>query len=285
MLGLLHADLDAFGSDYAPVRSSELAGTGYRGWFLGHVHKPGEVAEDGTPFYLGSVTGLNPGETGLHGPVLVEVNGPGSLTAKRLPLAPLRWEHLDVDCTGLEDPVAQLERHLLGHLVGFHRDHEAELGEVRALGVRVTLTGRVTDPATVERSLRDLGVLNTALGDTVLFVQKITNRLTARIDLEQVAQRSDPPGLLARRVLALERHPGDIPGVPDRSALVSELLTEARRHLVRVDSNPAFKDLVPVTRAPTETEIRTSLLQAARLALAEMLSQVDSQKEAGHASG
>ncbi len=89
-LGLLHADLDVPGSRYAPVMRDELAATGYAAWFLGHVHRPDAPTVDGAPFYLGSLTGLDPSETGRHGPVLVRV-GAGRLAAERLPLAPLLW--------------------------------------------------------------------------------------------------------------------------------------------------------------------------------------------------
>ena len=39
-IGLLHADLDASGGHYAPIRQAELDNTGYDAWLLGHIHKP-----------------------------------------------------------------------------------------------------------------------------------------------------------------------------------------------------------------------------------------------------
>ena len=39
-IGLLHADLDASGGYYAPIRQAELDDTGYDAWLLGHIHKP-----------------------------------------------------------------------------------------------------------------------------------------------------------------------------------------------------------------------------------------------------
>jgi exonuclease SbcD len=286
-LGLLHADLDAFGSEYAPVRKTELAKTGLQGWFLGHIHRPDEIPADGEPFYLGSVTGLNPNETGLHGPVLVQVSGNGALAARRLPLAPLRWEKLTIDCSELEDPVRQIESHLLGRLGKYFGSPGNQLDEVRALGVRLTLTGAVDDPATMENILRnlDLDQLVTRHQGTVLFVQKITNRLVARIDLFKVAERADPPGLFARRILALENPHKHVPGVTDPFQLSSDLVEQARQELTRVDSAAAFKDLMPDSTAPSADRIREILIQSGRLALAGMLNQSDSAKEAGHAVG
>ncbi len=285
--GLLHADLDAFGSEYAPVRKAELEKAGLQGWFLGHVHRPDEIPPDGEPFYLGSVTGLNPNETGLHGPVLVQVSGNGGWAARRLPLAPLRWEKLEVDCSGLDDPANQIESHLLGRLGHFFGSPGNQLDEVRALGVRLTLTGSVDDPAAMEKVLRDLerDQLVTSHEGTVLFVQKITNRLVTRMDLVQVAQRGDPPGLLARRILALENPRSPVPGVPDPVQLSSDLVDQARQSLTRVDSVPAFKDLMPDSSAPASDQIRQILARSGRLALAGMLNQPDDAKEAGHAVG
>ena len=286
-LGLLHADLDVFGSEYAPVRRADLEQVGLQGWFLGHIHRPDEIPTDGKPFYLGSVTGLNPNETGVHGPVLVEVSSGGALDAQRLALAPLRWEKLEIDCSGLDDPGHQIESHILGQLGKFFGSPGKGLDEVRALGVRVTLTGAVDDPAALEKALRtlDLDQMVTRHEGTVFFVQKIINRLLTRIDLVKVAERGDPPGLLARRILTLENPRQTVPGVSDPFGLRSDLIEQARQAVTRVDSVPVFKDLIPDSSAPTNDEIGLILARSGRLALAGMLNQSDSTKEAGHAVG
>ena len=72
-IGLLHADLDASGGNYAPIRQAELDRTGYDAWLLGHIHKPsydGLSAREGTrpSGYLGSLIGLDRSETGPRGP-------------------------------------------------------------------------------------------------------------------------------------------------------------------------------------------------------------------------
>ena len=77
-IGLLHADLDASGGHYAPIRQIELDNTGYDAWLLGHIHKPSLeslAAQKGRrpSGYLGSLVGLDPSETGPHGPWLLRV--------------------------------------------------------------------------------------------------------------------------------------------------------------------------------------------------------------------
>ena len=284
--GLLHADLDASRSKYAPVRGSELQGAGYQGWFLGHIHKPEAIPTDRAPFYLGSVTGLKPTETGTHGPVLVQVSGGGAFTGHRLPLAPLRWEHPDLDCTNLDDPASRIEDHLLRRLRLLFKELESALDEVRALGVRITLTGTVTDPAALENVLRNIDSdrLVTLHEGTVCFVQKIHNRVTARVDLAELARRADPPGLLARQILVLEDPGKPIPGVDDPAAMAAELLEDACQALAKVDGDSAFNALSEEEKSTT-ADIRRMLARTGRLALAGLLDQTERAKEAGHAAG
>ena len=63
-IGLLHADLNASGGHYAPIRQFELDDTGYDAWLLGHIHKPSieslSALTDSRPSgYLGSLVGLD----------------------------------------------------------------------------------------------------------------------------------------------------------------------------------------------------------------------------------
>jgi exonuclease SbcD len=284
--GLLHTDLDASRSEYAPVRSTELKSVGFQGWFLGHVHKPDPIPNDGAPFYLGSVTGLKPTETGNHGPVLAQISREGKMSTLRIPVAPLRWEHVDLDCTDLVDPTDRIQDHLLRRLRLLFADLETQLDEVRALGVRVTLTGTIADPAAMERSLRNLdsGQLVIPHEGLVIFVQRINNRVTARIDLVGLANRADPPGLLARKILALENPGVPVPEVSDADALASELVETARQTISRTDGNSVFNELSAAEEITSE-EIRRMLARTARLTLAGLLDQTGDAKEAGHAVG
>jgi len=174
-------------------------------------------------------------------------------------------------------------RHLLGELKDLYNTLEDELDNTRALGMRVTLTGEVDDPAAVEHAARDFGDAVIKLGDTVLFVQKITNRVTARIDLLQVAGRSDPPGLLARQILALENPRQSVPGIPDPAALMDDLVAAARRTIGKMDRETAFAPLVGEDDDLSPERIREMLTLSGRLALAGLLAQPE-KRETHHAA-
>ena len=103
-LGLLHCDRDQAGSSYAPVSGRELEGAGLAGWLLGHIHQPDALAAPHPSGYLGSVTGTDPGESGARGPWLLTVDGGRVREVTQWALAPLRWERMEVDIEGIQEP-------------------------------------------------------------------------------------------------------------------------------------------------------------------------------------
>jgi len=211
-IGLLHADLDASGGVYAPIKQTELAQTGFDAWLLGHIHKPSHsnLSNSSSHFpygYLGSLVGLDPTETGPHGPWLITVDGPGHVSAEQKPIAPLRWENLTVNI-GDTDDVEDVADKILGGVEAKAREL-AELGYVpRALGVRVRVEGasRHYDPIRKTIANGDWTALNRVYGETSVFINKVTDGLSSLLDLTEIATGDDPPALLAQRILSLQRN-------------------------------------------------------------------------------
>ncbi len=243
-LGLLHADLDVPGSPYAPVTGAELAATGYAGWLLGHVHTPGLPSGAGRPFYLGSLCGLDPTETDVHGPVLASVGDDGQLSLRRLPLAPLRWLSVDLDLGAAKEPVADLEPLTFDAVA---RACAASCGPddaTLAFGIRLALHGAVDDPAAVRAAAEALAEKSATMpaAGAIAFLEKVSVGTHQRVDLRQVAQGDDPPGLIARRILALEGA-DDVPGIADAAAWRAQLMAEARRAVTDVDQLAHYRCL------------------------------------------
>lgn len=268
-LGLLHADLNARASRYAPVAGAALAAFGYAGWFLGHVHRPDEPTADGSPFYLGSLSGLDPGETGRHGPVLVRV-GAGRLECRRLPLAPLLWLEAALDLGAAPEPARDLPQLVRAALEEAVLARDGGPGAALAVGVRLTLTGEVADPAAVRRAAAALTESQDAwlrVGGAACFLEQLVVEVAPRLDLASLAGTGDAAGLVARRVLALSGATS-IPGVDDPAAFGAALLREARAQLAEVDAQPAFAALEPDVEQETT---RREALAAARLVLEHLL--------------
>ncbi|WP_028492003.1 DNA repair exonuclease [Thioalkalivibrio sp. ALE19] len=245
-LGLLHADRDARDSHYAPVSSAELAAAGLDAWLLGHIHRPDALdtlAGPGTSSaaprysggYLGSVTGLHPGEHGPRGPWLITVEGERIRAIEQQCLAPLHWARLDLDLTGLEAP-EQARTRLLQRL----RELEARLDTrpcpPRALGLRLRLTGQTTLAGEVAHQLEEHREESIAARpERFTFIERILADTRPPVDLDELARRQDHAGLLARRLQLLE-HPADD---PDRRAL----LEQARERLASVATDARWRGL------------------------------------------
>ena len=264
VIGLLHCDRDAPGSPYAPVRSAELEGAPADAWLLGHIHKPDRLAPPRPIGYLGSLTGLDPGEAGPRGPWRLVCDGP-ELAVEHLPLAPLRWEEVEVALDGLgsaEDAHALA----VSALDTLHERLAAERFRPRAVGCRLRFTGRTAHRRAVERSLAadDPRRLHHARDDVLYFVHDWRMEAGPALDLDDLARGADPPALLARKVLLLRGPPDD----PERQAL----LAGARRRLASLAERRRNFDALRLA-PPTEGETAELLERAALGALSELLAQ------------
>ena len=226
MLGLLHGDLNGSGP-YAPFRRTELDSVPLDGWLLGHVHVPSLGATTlpgGQPFgYLGSLVGLDGGEPGDHGPWLIHLEEGGEVRPEHVVNAPLRWEEIEIELPEdvlpeamgdlIWDKALQVTSALHGRGV-----------EPRALGLRVTFTGRPKGQAELESWVADKdhwSKIRRSIDKTEVFVHKLRTAFELPIDLQRLAKSDDPAGLLASDLLLLS-HPS-----PERDVL----LQSARRDL------------------------------------------------------
>lgn len=262
-IGLLHCDRDQPGSRYAPVTTLELEQAAVDAWLLGHIHKPDPLAGDRPMGYLGSLTGLDPGETGAHGAWLLHVGDAGRLAIEPVPLAVLRWYEVTVAVDGIaaaEDVHGRIA-------LALDEQHAAvAAGEHRplAVGVRLRLTGRTDLRAAIERSLTadDPRRAPVERDGIVYFVHDWQLALAPAIDLDAAARGTDPVALLARKLLLLE---GD--DSRERRALIAA----ARDRLDAVPRRRPYNSLGAAP--PTDEQIATLLARAARRALDDLLHQ------------
>ncbi len=223
-LGLLHCDRDQPGSAYAPVGSRELESAGLDGWLLGHIHRPDALAAPHPNGYLGSVTGLHPGEYGDRGPWLIRVRAGRIESMDQWIQAPLRYARLDLDLTELDEP-----EQARGHLLEAVRDLDKRLATLdtppEATGLRIRLTGRCRFGEAVLDlfSDDDRAHLFSSNGGSRYFVEQLVSATRPEIDLEKLAREPTPPGLLARKLLLLDE--------PDENAERQSMIDQARHRL------------------------------------------------------
>lgn len=275
VIGLLHADRDQVASPYAPVTSAELAAAPVDAWLLGHVHQPdfGPAAAGGPRFtgYLGSLTSNDPGEAGARGAWLLEVAPAGKLSARHVPLAPLRWERVVVDVSSLES-ADRLPNLIVSALEELDARLTSEGASSVAVGCRLTLTGRTPLRARLEQQLASDPPSGSLLkfGERTYFVDRVKSEALPALDLHALARKDDPVGLLAARIVALRE-----PAAPLRARLVAA----ARPRLEEVGRSRAFSGSA---RPPLQDhEIAELLEEAALRALDALMAQNPARHEAG----
>jgi DNA repair protein SbcD/Mre11 len=206
VLGLLHTDLDVLGSPYAPTASSRLRATQATAWLLGHIHAPRYVPGPGPALlYPGSPLAFDSGETGAHGPWVVELQGPKLVRCEQLPLSPTRFEAVDLDLDGvdsLEEVDARLSRTLRSALA---QADDATGGTLGALGLRVVARGRTGLKARLAPRLESAREsLQLRRGEALGFLEGWLDQTRRPIDLVALAASDHPAGALARLLAALE---------------------------------------------------------------------------------
>lgn len=260
-IGLLHCDLDSSERRYAPVARRDLQRAGLRAWFLGHIHVPSDLSVDPPLGYLGSLVGLDPTETGRHGPWLLRIEN-GSLHLRQEPIAPLRWEIFDVpvdDHLPGDDLLGLVKRALRER----HELVSADGGTEKAVGCRIRFTGETADARALRREVErsDLREIRHPFDNVLYFVDKASCAFRTRIDLSQIAVGGDPPGILARRLISLDRN--------DDAA--ADLLRQAKREMEKVSEKGVYAQLeeLPLDDADLSRRLR----EAGRQALEELLAQ------------
>ena len=232
-LGLLHCDRDA-GTDsrYAPVASGDLERAGLHGWLLGHIHKPepDRLSAPSPSGYLGSLTGLDRGEPGPHGPWLITLVDGRITEVEHLQLAPLRWETLAVGLDGIGEPAEARDR-LLAAVQSLDAKLAALPAAPAAVGLTIEFTGRTRlgDAAHQEIAEDDLHDLHAGAAGTRYFIHRVESATQPEIDLEELARRRDPVGLLAAHLLSLDRTGGDA----DRKQLLGGARQRLRKQAAR----------------------------------------------------
>lgn len=263
VIGLLHCDRNAGLSPYAPVSSAELAAAPVDGWLLGHIHQPDELSR-GTPNgYLGSVSALRASETGARGPWLITVDH-RIIRAGHLPLAPLRYDHLEIDAANLAVP-DELEGAIAGaaearaeHLVRADTAPDA-------LGLRVRVTGASDYGPVLAELAKTLSEHNApwSHAGVHLFVHRVEVEVVPEVDLDTLARHDSPAGLLARRLQILS---------DPESADARRLVAAARQAMAPELGLAPFRELDPVL---SDEEIVAHLRSAGRMALSALMQQKD----------
>ena len=273
-IGLLHADLGATRGSYAPVRQTEMDDTGYDAWLLGHIHKPSLdklTASKGTRpcGYLGSLVGLDPSETGPHGPWFLKIARNGAIELGLIPFAPLRWEQVTIRVDGLEH-VDDVGDRLLSEAERIVQRLAGVAPLPRALGLRVRLAGASGCYEDIRQWIAggEWSTMGRVVDRTAVFFNKVVDAMELRLDLTQIAAGDDPAALMAQRLLMLSRD-------DERSRAFLEAARAELAEVAREDVWGPVQEHRSAVDPLSDNALREVLFKAGKAALNAMLADRD----------
>lgn len=218
VIGMVHAQLDHGTSPYARVRLDDLQATPVAAWCLGHEHVPRPYSAPGKATVLnpGSPQGLDPTETGKHGPWMLTISEGGAIEVEQHGLANARFEGITLSADGLDGP-PQVESALLQRMTEALEQALDENTSLRALSVRVRIEGRTAAHGELASRVEEMveGLAPEREGVPAL-IERIELATRPPIDLEALAQGDDPVGVVASRIIAWS----DADTSPDQMPLV-----------------------------------------------------------------
>jgi hypothetical protein len=203
-IGVLHADLDAGASRYAPVRRTELAELGLAGVFLGHIHAPSPLGDERIG-YLGSLVGLDRGESGARGPWLLRHADEGGLSLEQIPLGPVHWTVVEVALDDIPDDEDAIHVAIERAIRASAAEAPRFVAPLLAVGVSLELTGRSRARRAAGSLLHGGRTLEFAVDGARWVVVDVRDRTRPAIELEALAGSESPPGALAELLLRIER--------------------------------------------------------------------------------
>ncbi|MCO4763542.1 MAG: DNA repair exonuclease [Myxococcales bacterium] len=279
-IGLLHGDLHAQTSPYAPVSARSLADLGLAAWFLGHIHQPSAFSGPSPVGYLGSLVGLDRSETGPRGPWLVTPQADGTVAAEQVPLGPVHWLNLEVDVSAAsESPELDDALHTAIEVAlaqeAAHNPWIAA-GEFSAVGCSIRLAGHVPRPSLVRAFVtgRHAEELVFPMGDVPWVVVDLREITQPTQDLLKLSEERSPVGRLARLIVSLD----------GGTALPEPIASQ----LAQFDPSPWLQGGAAPSGRPTERDAAASAAlpsdtEAIRAAAVGILDELVAQRLAGEA--
>lgn len=205
-LVMVHGDLDVADSPYAPLPSAAMYSKPVTGWLLGHIHAPMTKEPDDRPFilYPGSPQALDPGETGVHGAVVIEFDDGRCSGIRPAPLSTVRYDTLPIDVNGVEDS-SEFDTRLRKQVETFIEQAAGEGGDsLQHLALRLEISGQTSIADELEglgaRMREDFSLTRCGVRCTI---DGVTLRVLPKIDLDALARQQAPPGMLASVLLEL----------------------------------------------------------------------------------
>ncbi|HYH10832.1 MAG TPA: hypothetical protein VD789_00660 [Thermomicrobiales bacterium] len=232
---VLHGTPEGHSGGFAPIPHTRVANGSARLWIAGAPYMPSVEELDSTTLLVpGSTAALSPVDVGTRGAWLVNLDG-SNLQLRQVPLAAIRFDHVDVDLTGIGDDT---ESDIIGALQAALDSAVATDAGTHLLAVcaHLTLYGRTAAYASLPGQLDEIQrTVDLQKQGVVLAITSVTNNTEPAIELDGLLERADPVGETARIISALDTR--DVDAMP---APYQELLRRTATRLSAVHRSRVF---------------------------------------------
>ncbi len=264
-LGMVHGDLDAPSSRYAPLSLSALQSKQIDGWLLGHVHAPRCVGGRPWVLYPGSPQAMDPGERGLHGVWITTLSDGRLATPHPIGVSNVWYDTLEIDLNDTHDEAA-VEAHLLDVIRRRAEQVVDTAGaDLRHVNLRLVLHGETPVADRVESIAEDVRAdLDLTVSHAAVTVEKTDVQVTPPVDWHAFAKTSNAAGAIARLLLALDE--------PSPNPPTAQLIREVHEVIQTVARGKSYVQL----ESPENTD--TSAVEYLRTQCRRLFTQLIQQQ-------
>lgn len=257
--GLLHCDLGSTNSEYAPSAISEFDKTNEDIWICGHIHTSKYYDSNKKLLIPGSLQGLDPSESGLHGGYLIECEGNIIKNVKMIPFACAYYDEVSV--TIKEESL--FEETITKGLQEISKKYKKELSLNYILSLRLNVNVPYKLLKVFKKRVNDMPdryPIN--FGNIV--VEKITLKTDYLSDLETLSKRKDPLGILANYLRVLETK------TPKEK--YDEYIQKSSKSIFKNLNQSSLSLLSPIS--DDEDKIRESLLKGGEVLMSKFIEEL-----------
>lgn len=239
VLGILHATLDSASCRYAPVPTSDLRQRGVDVWVVGHVHAPVDCRDRDCPVLnVGSPQAMDPGETGVHGPWIIETDGRSVTSITQVPLSSVCYcrESADVTEVRAESEFKDCLEKAVDDIIATY----PEFGDPPVFSCRITLSGRSSLLREIEVWAEKVVKSQPWSGEGV-FIDEIPLDISPDYDVRALAESGDAVGIAAGILAAIEdgKLEQDYPGLLESvKSEIGEVFGSRHYKLLNTDDRP-----------------------------------------------
>ncbi|MGI6681506.1 MAG: metallophosphoesterase family protein [Bdellovibrionota bacterium] len=198
-VGLMHCEIGAPGSQYAPTGLDEFDKTFEDIWICGHTHIPRYYEENKKIIVPGSLQGLDPSEQGIRGGFLIECSGNYIKNVEKIPLAFVYYDNISVKI----EKVSDFEEEIRKRLQEINAKYKEEVSFNYVLSLRAEINVPFRLLKEFQKRIDDMPDKNPIIFGNVI-VEKISLRSDCFLDLETLSKRKDPLGILANYLTVLQ---------------------------------------------------------------------------------